>query len=213
MSAFDALQKYYSSPGNMGAPRATMREESSENPAHVVDGELVHGGRPVENSVEKDDLGEAKQTVSDQPDIEQILEGIRAKNADAESSNRRIKKALPHDRGWSSSKSKPAVATKAWGIFYRIHPELRGDFRDTPGYQTGDSPKSMDKKEYRKYARIYDAVESGEKAERVKAQKGRRAERQASQKAIINMEKASVSPHLAQEWDRASSVREKKELQ
>ena len=233
MSAFDALQKYYSSPGNMGAPRATMREESSENPAHVVDGELVHGGRPVENSVEKDDLGEAKQTASDQPDVRQILEGIRAKNADAESSNRRIKKALPHDRGWRSPKSDSPTATEAWGIFYRIHPELRGDFRDTPNYKTGDSPKSMDTKYYRQYARIYDAVKAGKR----QAEKGRRTTRQASEKAIINMEKASVSPylarllsaaagwalsgdiagkvdpHLAQEWDRASSHREKKELQ
>ena len=234
MSAFDALQKYYSSPGNMGAPRATMREESAANPAHVVDGELEHGGRPVENALEKDDLDEAKQTVEDQPDVRGILEGIKAKNADTESTNQRInklEKALRPDRGYMSSKSKPNIATKAWGIFYRIFPHLRGDFRDTPGYKTGDSPKSTDKKEYRQYARIYEAVEAGE-SEKKAMKAGKRATVQA-----MSMEKSQVSPqlarllsaaagwalsgdiagkvdpHLAQEWDRASSHRDKKELQ
>ena len=101
MTAFEALQKYYSSPGNMGAPRATMREEGAANPAHVVDGELEPSKRPIMASVEKDSEEEAIKTFRQQSTVRDLKRGIDRKNADAARMQRiqNMEKARPKKEG------------------------------------------------------------------------------------------------------------------
>jgi len=255
MSAFEALQKYYSSPGNMGAPRATMREESAANPAHVVDGELVHSGRPVENAVEKDDMSEMKETLADEPTPEELRSGIERKNASQHMSKMQILSKFMIEKVTSGGStvatrgqtpgSRPEIAGPAWVEFYKDYPELEaeGDVyaQNHPNYKAGMSEKSHGTPYYAHFMRLYNWIEGGRSGERPgKPGKAKRSEGKSKTSAgptMKSIEKAHVSPalarllaaaagwalsgdvggkvdpHLAQEWDRATSNRDKKRLQ
>ena len=248
MTAFDVLQNHYISKnmGNLGNSRALFRNDSSKDPSHVIDTELEREGEPIVASVEKGHEAEAKETAADHgvdPDspegreeIMQILEGIRKKHADAKRMQN-IQKARPRvhegggmpasmeNRGQYGS-SEPEIYAVARARRKKKKPSLRGDVRREMGSDwdvgAGDKPHGSEEDvEFREEAR---------RREKELAAGGK-------EKAIINMEKASVSPHLArllaaaagwalsgdiagkvdphlaQEWDRATSMHDKKRLQ
>ena len=248
MTAFDVLQNHYISKnmGNLGNSRALFRNESSKDPSHVIDTELEREGEPIVASVEKGHEAEAKETAADHgvdPDspegraeIMQILEGIRKKNADAKRMQG-IQKARPRkegpyragtqmaEGGTRTTPQKRKKAGKGWKIVGHS-----GDIRDTDraDYQPFTSDASPGTEKYAKYSRWWESTdEDGNPKKKARA----------SEKAIINMEKAHVSPHLArllaaaagwalsgdiagkvaphlaQEWDRATSMHDKKRLQ
>ena len=241
MTAFEALQKYYSSPGNMGAPRATMREEGAANPAHVVDGELEPSKRPIMASVEKDSEEEAIKTFRQQSTVRDLKRGIDRKNADAARMQRiqNMEKARPKKEGdyFAGTKMEgrgdgPGSDKSYAQAYNEMDEELghEGDVHHKMGSRwrpgMGDKPWGSDKNAWlnRRAAEI--------------RRRGKRQKRQKEQDDVFkSLEKASVSPHLArllaaaagwalsgdiagkvdphlaQEWDRATSMHDKKRLQ
>ena len=249
MTAFDVLQNHYISKnmGNLGNSRALFRNDSSKDPSHVIDTELEREGEPIVASVEKGHEAEAKETAADHgvdPDspegraeIMQILEGIRKKNADAKRMQG-IQKARPRKEGASragtemaegGSRTTPQKRRKAGRLWPRV--PHSGDIRDIlgPDYGPGKSAASPGTEKKAKFDALWESTDDEGKPKKKKARD--------SEKAIINMEKASVSPHLArllaaaagwalsgdiagkvdphlaQEWDRATSMHDKKRLQ
>lgn len=241
MDAFTALHKYYgSNVGNMGRITPTMREESAKHPAVADDADLVR--------MEKDLSEEAVKTAIDHgfnPDspegkekIQRILESIKRKEQNEAGSPEKMQgfeKARPRketspyldpNRGETAT-SDPEVAKKAWGIVFRRDPSLKGDVREEmrADWRPGMGPKPKGSRAWAAFSRMFERLrQRGEKPKD-------------EEKAIIAMEKAAVSPalanllaaaagwalsgdiagkvdpNLAQEWDRATSNRDKKRLQ
>ena len=241
MSAFEALQKYY---GGTGGKAVSL---GRTDPNHVVqDTEIRH----LEKNEDAKANQEAVETVIDHgfsPDspegrkkIQEILEGIRQKKQDVARTRsiQNLEKGRPRKDPWSLPESMAPVrrgfnpdqeaAQEAWGVIFSEDPSLRGDTRAETGpeWTPGTGLKHRATKVWAKFSRLFEAL------------RGRkRKKRKGSEKAILNMEKAHVSPqlaqllsaaagwalsgdiagkvdpHLAQEWDRATSRREKMELQ
>jgi len=257
MNAFDALQKYYGFVQKTYGTGGMSNSKSIYNrptPSHigVKDTELVYD-KSFEKNVEAKEAEEAVETAIDhgfdpdspegQKKIQEILEGIAKKNADVQRTQS-IQKARPRKEGGTrtgtqmaqgGSRTTPQKERKAG----RLWPQVphSGDVRDALGseYKPGMSAASPGTDKYAKFSDLWESTDAeGNPKEKKKKKK---KESSTSEKALINMEKASVSPHLArllaaaagwalsgdiagkvdpnlaQEWDRASSMHDKRRLQ
>jgi len=249
MNAFEALQKYYGvvqktyGTGGMNNSKTIYSDRTPSNTV-VEDTEV----KQIKNFEKNEGTEEAIKTAIDhgfdpdspegQKQIRKILEGISKKNADAQrtQSIQNLEKGRPRKDPWSLPPSMKVrgenadqeAAEMAWGIVFQEDPSLRGDVREEtgPDWKPGMGPKPKGSRPWAKFSKIF---------ERLRGKGGKKD--QDSEKAIINMEKAHVSPqlaqllaaaagwalsgdiagkvdpHLAQEWDRASSMHDKRKLQ
>jgi hypothetical protein len=246
MDAFETLQNYYlikSGGGQVGT--RGMQVNNARTPSDIIiEDTEVKQLKSLEKNEEAKEAEEAVETAIDhgfdpdssegQKKIRQLLEGIRQKNQEASSQN--LEKGRPRKDPWSlpasmlvrGQNADEEAAKMAWGIVFQQDPSLKGDVRAEtgPDWTPGMGPKPRGSRAWAKFSKIF---------ERLKAKGGKKDED--SEKAIINMEKAHVSPqlarllsaaagwalsgdiagkvdpHLAQEWDRASSMHDKMKLQ
>ena len=243
MDAFTNLQKYYGGDVAMvGKVTPTIRTD----PDHVVeDTEIVQLKKNEEAKAAEDavataiDHGFDPDSPEGQKKIRQILEGIRQKHREASTTNTKsienFEKARPREnkspyltpgRGEKYASSDPDAAKQAWGIVFSEDPSLKGDVREEAkaDWRPGMGPKPRGSRAWAKFSAIFERLRGGKQDKD-------------SEKAIMNMEKAHVSPqlarllsaaagwalsgdvagkvdpHLAQEWDRTSSMHDKRKLQ
>ena len=257
MDTFEALQAHFQKTyGNMGTPVYLDRPKGR---GRVQDGEVV-------NTMRKDNMEEAKTTLRDhgfredsdeyQEKLQDLLEGIRRRKAEKGSQSTEkagevfsafqnlLKVSTSMERRGEGGGSNPGVAKRAWGIIFRIRPDLKGDNRAQPGWTPGSGDKPRGSNPYLAYQLAYTYVESGERGplpEEIYHLLGKQppsSVKTGVENAIQNMQKAHISPalanllsaaagwalsadvaskeippHMAQEWERTLSHRDKVRLQ
>jgi len=256
MNAFEALQKHYLTKYMSGGTPNSKQIFNGRTPSDtVVHNTEVKRTDPnmdnMEKNVQAKETEEAVETAIDhgfdpdssegQKKIREILEGIRQKNQEASkvSSLQNLEKGRPRLPGGGGSWHGPSGTTdqktrKAGRLWPRV--PHSGNIRDRLGsdYSPGRSQASPGTPKYAKWVDLWESTDEEGNPKKKRAGKTRTA---AKEKAIINMEKGSVSPHLArllaaaagwalsgdiagkvdphlaQEWERATSKRDKTELQ
>ena len=175
MDSMDALQKYYSSPGNMGRDTFLAREGSAKRQVRVDDGELVP------KSIDKGASEEAIKTVKDhgfdpnspegQAKIKELLEGIERKKRDtgvqksldilkATATRGRPRKGGPSlGRGTkaASAQNLPEYGGPATNIMSERRKDEAGD------HQGESSPKGRGTIGYREYQRLFEWFQGGKR--------------------------------------------------
>jgi len=261
MNAFEVLQKHYLTKYMSGGTQNSKTIFNGRTPSDtVVHNTEVKRTDPnmdnMEKNVQAKETEEAVETAIDhgfdpdspegQKKIREILEGINQKKQDVSRvrSIQNLEKARPRKEPWSlpesmknRGKKYAQIAALAWKrsgvkdkMMDKADVELEKiDWREVRGssWRPGDGGKPPGTANYAKFSRIFDALREG---------KGKKKKKK-TEKAIMNMEKSSVSPHLArllaaaagwalsgdiagkvdphlaQEWERATSRRDKTELQ